>query len=107
MELEMVELSPKAFKYYRKKVKHNNNITYDQARLKLTRNIMCAKEIPPRNEEDAAKGNKLYQYGNLEILVRDGWVIHLTNHRGENAYTGWEFDPYKYVELSKEFGIVH
>jgi hypothetical protein len=106
MKMEIVELTDKVFRYYTKKVKHNKNITYDQARLKLTRNIMLAKKIPPRDESDIEKGNALYQYGNLLILVRNGTVIHLKNHRGENSYTGWELDRFKYVDLTRELGIL-
>jgi hypothetical protein len=105
-EMEIVELTDKVFRYYSKKVKDNKNITYDQARLKLTRNIMLADIIPPRDESDIEKGNTLYQYGNLLILVRNGTVIHLKNHRGEPSANGWKDDPLKYEELTKEFGIV-
>jgi hypothetical protein len=106
MKMEIVELTDKVFRYYTKKVKNNKNITYDQARLKLTRNIMLAKKVPPRDELDIEKGNILYQYGNLEILVRNNTVIHLKNHRGENRYTGWELDRFKYVDLTRDLGIL-
>jgi hypothetical protein len=104
--LELLELTPKVFRYYRRKVKGNIDVTYDLARKKLTRNVLLAKEIPPRDKSDVEKGNKLYQYGNLIILVRNGWVIHIKNHKGGNYYHDWELDRFKYVDLSRELGIV-
>lgn len=104
--MELLKLTTSAYRSYRKKVKGNKDISYDLACKKLTRNVLLAKEIPPRDQSDVEKGNKLYHYGNLHILVKDGWVIHIKNHRISNEYTGWEFDPFKYVELTLQLGIV-
>jgi hypothetical protein len=104
--VELLEITEKAFRYYRKKVRGNQDITYDQARKKLTRNVLLAKKLPPRSEEDVQKGNVLYHYGNLHLLVKDGWVIHIKNHRQGNEYTGWELDRFKYVDLSRKLQIV-
>jgi hypothetical protein len=67
---------------------------------------MLAAEIPPRDQSDVDKGNKMYHYGNLHILVKGGWIINIKNHYDINEYTGWEFDPFKYVELTLALGIV-
>lgn len=104
--MELLNITNKAFRYYKHRVKGNKEITHDLARRKLTRNVIMAKEIPPRNEEDVKKGNTLYHYGNLHILVKDGWIIDLKNHYNENCYTGWEMDEFKYVDLTRELGIV-
>jgi hypothetical protein len=106
MKLELLNLTNKAFRYYSKRVKGNEDITYDLARRKLTRNVMLAAEIPPRDQSDLEKGNKLYHYGNLHILVKGDWVINIKNHRNTNSYTGWELDRFKYVELTIALGIV-
>jgi hypothetical protein len=106
MKVQILNITNKAFRYYRNRVKGNKGITHDLARRKLTRNVELAMLAPPRNQEDIDKGNKLYIYGNLSILVRDGWVIDLKNHRGINAYSGWELDRFKYVDLTIKLGIV-
>jgi hypothetical protein len=106
MKLELLNLTNKAFRYYSKRVKGNEDITYDLARKKLTRNVILAAEIPPRHQSDVEKGNKLFHFGNLHILVKDGWVINVKNHRHTNNYTGWELDRFKFVELTIELGIL-
>jgi hypothetical protein len=118
IKVEIVELAPKVFRYYRNKVKNNKKITYDQARLKLTRNIMLAEKIPPRDQSDVEKGNVLYQYGCLEILVKNGMVIHLKNHKGEEFtedcetdslkfQNEWVKDERRYQELNNKLGIAN
>jgi hypothetical protein len=104
--LKLVTISDKAFRYYKKRVKGNKDITYDLACRKLTRNIILADRVPARTDEEIAKRNEVYLYGNLFILKRGNHVIHLWNHKNTNAYTGWELDRVKYYELSKELGIL-
>lgn len=105
--MKLLELTPSVFRDYRSTVKGNEDITYDAARKKITRNVMLAKKLEPRNQEDIDKGNILYQYGNLEILVKNETVIHIKNHKGKNVYSGWELDRFKYVDLSRELNIVN
>ncbi|MBL4951063.1 hypothetical protein JK635_02260 [Neobacillus sp. YIM B02564] len=103
--MELLNISQKALNYYRKHVRGNEGITVDQAKRKLTRNVLLAKKLHPNCQEDINKGNVLYQYGNLLILVKDNCIIHLKNHYNVNSYRDWKLDRFKYVELSKEFGI--
>lgn len=103
--MKLITISDKAFRYYKRKVRGNKDITYDLACKKLTRNIILAKKVPARNEEEIAKRNELFLYGNLFILKRGNMVIHLWNHKNTNAYEDWELDQAKYDELSKELGI--
>jgi hypothetical protein len=105
-KLKLVTISDTAFQYYKRKVRNNKDITYDLSRRKLTRNILLAKKIPARNEEEIQKGNELYIYGNLYILKRGNRVIHLWNHKNTNAIADWEVDEAKRADLSRELGII-
>jgi hypothetical protein len=107
MKVNRVKLTKEVFIYYRKNVKDNENISYDQATRKLTRNIQLAKEIPPRDESDIMKETKLYQYGNLIILVRNETVIRLWNHKGEIFTNDWIQDDIKYEEFNKKLSIAN
>jgi hypothetical protein len=106
IKLKILELTDKVFQYYRENTRDNKNISRDQAARKLTRNVMLAKEVPPRNAIDRLLGNKMYHYGNLHLVVRRGKVVHIKNYKNQNNYKGWEFNPHKYVELTKKLGIV-
>jgi hypothetical protein len=105
IKLKILELTDEVFDYYRENTRHNKDITRDQAARKLSRNIMLAKEVPPRNERDRLLNNRMYHFGNLHIVVRDGIIIHLRNYKNQQNYRGWELDRFKFVELTKEFGI--
>jgi hypothetical protein len=105
-KLKILKLSDEVYEHYKSNIKGNENITKDQAARKLTRNVMLAMEITPRNALDRLKGNKLYYYGNLHILVRRGKVVHLSNHYGGKHFGGWFKDEKRYVQLTKELGII-
>lgn len=66
---------------------------------------MLAKEIEPRGDYEKQIGNKVYLYGNLQIVTRRGKVVHIWNNKGANNNSDWELDQVKYDELSKELGI--
>lgn len=87
MNIELLKVTPKVFNTYRQFVKGNENITLDQVRKK-------------------SSGKRVFQYGNLLIVLRKNTVIHIWNNRGVNNYSGWEFDPFKYVELTRALGLV-
>jgi hypothetical protein len=101
--VKILKLPYELYKYYKECTKDNENITRDQAARKLTRNVLLADEVPPRNELDKAKGNKMYHFGNLHICVRHGTIIHLMNHQGNRD---WNKDEQRYQELTKELGII-
>jgi hypothetical protein len=95
------------FQYYRENVKGNENISRDQASRKLTRNVLLAMEVPPRNFLETWSGNTKYIYGNLHIIVKRGKVIKLFNNHGKvKAYGGWFLDKEKYNQLTKDLKIV-
>jgi hypothetical protein len=106
MKLKILKLTDKVYDTYKSFVRHNDDITRELAEKKLTRNVMLAKEVEPRSEFEKQIGNRVYQYGNLQIVVRRDKVVHIWNNKGVNAYTNWELDIVKYVELSRELGIL-
>jgi hypothetical protein len=106
MKLKILKLTDKVYDTYKSFVRHNDDITRELAEKKLTRNVMLAKEIEPRSEFEKQIGNRVFMYGNLEIVTRRDKVVHIWNNKGVNAYTNWELDRVKYVELSKQLGII-
>jgi hypothetical protein len=106
MKLKILELTDKAYEAYKSFVRHNDDITRELAAKKITRNVMLAKEIEPRGEYEKQIGNRVFMYGNLMIVTRRNKVVHIWNNKRINAYEGWELDRVKYVELSKELGII-
>jgi hypothetical protein len=105
--LKILKLTDEVFQYYRENVRDNENISRDQAARKLTRNVLLAMEVPPRNFLETWTGNTKYIYGNLHIIVKRGKVIKLFNNYGKaKAYGGWFLDKKKYTQLTKELGII-
>lgn len=96
-EIELLELTDKVYHYYRKNVKGNINITEDQARRKITRNMHLAFKY----KDDGT--NKSYSYGCLRFTVKNGKVIWIKNWMKKHKV--WEMDAKKYTELSKAYGI--
>lgn len=106
--MQILELDDVVFDYYKLCTYGNENITKDQAARKLTRNYLLGMPVAPRNESDRLKGNQMVYYGNLHMVIRNGKVIHLNNHtgRGNKHYGGWFKNHEKYIELTKELGII-
>ncbi|WP_370956786.1 hypothetical protein AB3239_11140 [Bacillus subtilis] len=50
-ELNILKIKPAAIEAYRNDVKRNYDIEEDQARRKLTRNVMLVKEFKPQGVE--------------------------------------------------------
>jgi hypothetical protein len=96
--MELLKLKRKVEKYYRNNVRGNKNISYDQIRRKMTRNMLLAKKA-----DSTGYSAQLYQYGSLWFLVKDGKVVWMRN----KCYVpeDWELDKDKYNELNKELGI--
>jgi hypothetical protein len=103
--MELLRLTDKAYEQYKVSVKGNKDISKDQAARKLTRNVLLAKELPPRNTLERFIGNRMHMYGNLHILVRRGKIVNVFNHYGGDYHNGWEFDKRRYIELTKQLGI--
>jgi hypothetical protein len=95
------------FQYYRENVRDNENTIRDQVARKLTRNVLLAMEVQPRNFLETWCGNTKYIYGNLHIIVKRGKVVKLYNHYEKTkAYGGWFLDKKKKAQLTKELGIL-
>lgn len=105
MKLNILKLPEELFQYYRECTNGNEDITKDQAAKKLTRNVMSAMKVPPRNESDRLKGNQMYYYGNLHIVVKNDKIVHLHNHRGGIHWGGWFPNEDRHKELTKQLGI--
>ncbi|PLS07799.1 hypothetical protein CUU63_10155 [Bacillus halotolerans] len=100
--MKILKISPAAIEAYRNDVKRNYDIEEDQARRKLTRNVMLVKEFRP---EAIKKGfiSKTYSYGNLKIIVRHNTIIKVRNIKGDPE--PWHFPKKRYIELNKLLGI--
>jgi hypothetical protein len=98
-EVQLLELSKGAYKYYKNNVKGNENITYDMARRKLTRNVLLAKKVEPE-----LNGKKLYIYGCLHILVVNNKIVWIKNHPGKST-SRFKKNMELYNRLNQELGI--
>lgn len=101
--MELYSLAKGAYYYYRSSCKGNSEITYDMARKKLTRNILLARFIPPRNEQEESDGKEMYFYGNLQILVKNDEIVYIMN--SDQKCPGWTKNVELYNELNRILGI--
>lgn len=97
--MELIEVSEKAMRYYRKHVEGNKDVSDELIRKKLTRNIMLAKF----DQSTSSKKAKVYWYGQLKIVVVDNKIVKLQNCKGAN--TNWTKDEKEYKRLNKLLGI--
>lgn len=100
--MRLLNLKESAFNQYREQVKGNTNISFDQARRKLTRNILLAAER--KRLKNFIRCQQEWIYGNLKIIVRFGTIIEIENHI-KDIVPGWTLDQQKYERISKELGI--
>lgn len=103
--MKPLRITDKVYKYYMSNVRGNKEATYEEACKKLTRNMLLGKEVPQRTDRERLLGNKLYIYGNLRILVRQGKIVHISNHKGTKRYSGRGLDKEKRDRLNMELGI--
>jgi hypothetical protein len=101
-KIKLLELTPRVFHEYRNATANNQNITYEMARKKLTRNILLAhEEYNPYNEND--DNGIMYKYGYMQMIVKNRTVIWM---KPSGKYPrGWMKDVDKYDELNKMLGI--
>ncbi|MFC8151650.1 hypothetical protein ACFUP3_18405 [Bacillus paralicheniformis] len=97
--MKMLKVSEDALNYYRECVKGNKNISEDQARAKLTRNVNLVQAEAPERVLRSGLFSKVYMYHDLHITVRNGKVIKVVNHKRPR------FSKKRYIELSKALGI--
>lgn len=100
--VEFLTFNESTLNYYRKKVKGNEDISDDQARRKMTRNMLLA--YPYKRESSVKKHPRTwYSYGSLRFIVKDNKVTSLINH--QRVFKAWVKDWDKYKELNARFDI--
>lgn len=72
------ELLEGAYRYYINSTKHNKNLTFEEARCKLSSNALSGKKM-----KDCRDGVEVYRYGNLAIKVMDGVIVYIKNYIGQ------------------------
>lgn len=94
----LLTLNTDALNYYKKNVKGNVNTTEDQARRKMTRNMMLAHAY---QQDGSAKKHPRtwYSYGCLRFIVKNGEVTWMKNNN--RLIYQWKKDIEKYNELNK------
>ncbi len=99
MTIQLLKFKGGTLHYYRTNIKGNEDITYDEAKRKMTRNMMLAHK-----EESIGKSTTMYKYGCLWFLVdnKDRIVWMRNNHRPAE---GWKRNKREYLRLNKELGI--
>lgn len=101
--MKLLQLSYSALQSYRK-TKGNENITFKEARAKLTRNVELAVESV-ENAKDT--GNTLFKYGNLWILVNEvkHKIIWIHNWKGKKSSEGWQQNEFLKYLASEDYGV--
>lgn len=97
--MELFKLGKGAFHHYRNSVRGNQNISFEEAQRKLTRNIQLAIEVQPEKYDD----KQLYMYGKLGILVVRDKIIWVKNNL--HSPKSWKKDRKKLSSLNKELAI--
>jgi hypothetical protein len=87
---------------YKLTVKGNMNVSFDQARRKLTRNILLAAER--KSLKNTLKRRREFIYGNMRIIVKSGTIIEIENYIID-VVPNWTKDEEKYERITKELGI--
>jgi len=93
-----LKMTDAAFNYYKNSVKGNKHISYEQACLKMTRNMMLALPVNKKN------GRIIYMYGTLHFSIKNGRVSWIMNNRPIPAV--WYKDRVRYDEITKMLGII-
>lgn len=95
--MKVFKLTEKALKYYQTTVRGNKDVNADQAARKLSRNIQLVKEMAPERIKTSILGTT-YSYGNLDITVRLGKIVHIKNSWTES--NDFHINENRYIELS-------
>ncbi|MGD7046998.1 hypothetical protein FZC83_02035 [Rossellomorea marisflavi] len=96
---EILRFGRGLFDYYREHVNGNEDISYDQARRKMTRNMRLAFKA----DSEGYRTQK-YMYGSLHFCVNERGIITWIRNR-QYSPQGFNIDPVRYIEVSKELGI--
>lgn len=99
---KFLDFSVGSFDYYQRFVKGNEDISLDQARRKITRNMLLSAAYK-RDSPNKESPRTWYAYGILHFIVKDNTVTWIQNH--QPIVKGWKLDYDEYKRLSERFGI--
>jgi hypothetical protein len=100
---KLLKLTEQAYKDYSETVKGNQHITLDQAARKISRNCHYVRDKEKGMVVKSGWFETTYSYGNLDIVVRFGKVLSISNRKG-NGVT-MNIDRKYYNELSELYGV--
>lgn len=101
-ETELLTLNANSLDYYRRFVNGNIDIPEDQAKRKMTRNMLLA--FPYKKDSDVKKHPRVwYTYGSLRFIVKNNEVTWIVNHKP--VFKAWSKDWDEYNRLNKDLGI--
>lgn len=100
--MNLYNLSANAFSQYVGLVKNNKDMTYRQARLKLTRNILLSTKV---EENCGVFDGTWYAYGSLRIFVNEkhNEITCILNY--QPIYKNWVRNDDLKERLNKVLGI--
>jgi hypothetical protein len=98
-----LKLTQESYNVYRESVKGNEDITLDQAARKVSRNCHYVRDKEKGKVVKNGWFTTTYSYGNLDIVVRWGKVLSISNKKG-NGVT-MNIDRKYYNELSSLYGV--
>lgn len=99
--IKLFKLKQKAYDYYRLGTRGNHDISFMEARRKLTRNIMISKIVDRWLE--GKDEYTIYMYGALKIETCNDLIIKVKQHRKKEE--GFIFHHRKHEKLSKRLGL--
>ncbi|MEW5569697.1 hypothetical protein [Rossellomorea marisflavi] len=99
MSYQVLSFAKGLYRYYKEQVNGNEDIPLDQARRKMTRNMLLAHKA----NSEGYRSQK-YMYGSLHFCVNDRGVITWIRNR-QYSPQGFSMDHGKYIEVSKDLGI--
>lgn len=97
--MELLNVSKSVYEEYRQKVSGAENISLNQLRRKLTRNMLLA-QIKTSHKKDRT----YYMYGRFHFIVNKyNTVVWMSNRMG--VPSNWKRDNKRLIELNKQLGI--
>ena len=98
--LKVYKLTYGAYEHYRTRIKGNKEVTHNEARRKLTRNINLA--ILSNEWTSNGSKMKLYCYGCLHIIIREDTIIRIKYGTPDVRF---KFNQRQYDRLTKRLDL--
>lgn len=99
--IKLYKLKQKAYEYYKLSTRGNATITFEEARRKLTRNIMCARKVDSWGEGKDVY--TLYMYGAQKIVTCNDLIIKVKQHKKKDPQ--FIFHHRKHAKLSRKLDL--